>query len=103
MPIAHYFAGGMGGIRTVGDLVARMEMQRYRIKDAKEYVAKRLGCGVHELADEFAMRMLREKLKIGTITGVPGSARGLEAKYRIAEILDIKINCVERLKELMKM
>jgi hypothetical protein len=28
---------------------------------------------------------------------VPGVAKGLEAKTRIADLLDIKINCVERL------
>ena len=29
---------------------------------------------------------------------MPGVAKGLEAKTRIAELLDIKINCVERLR-----
>ena len=95
MPITHQIAGGMGGIRTAGDMVARMEMKRYRLKDAKRYVAKKLGVDVVDLSDEFIMRELREKLDIGTITGVPGLARGLEAKVRIAELLDIKINCVE--------
>lgn len=102
MPIAHSIAGGVGGLRTGGDLVARMEMLKYRLKDAKGYVAKKLGVDVMALRDEFEMRILREKLNIGTVTGVPGIARGLEAKARIAELLGIKINCVERLKELMK-
>ena len=39
-----------------------------------------------------------EELDIGVVTAVPGVAKGLEAKARIAELLDIKINCVERLK-----
>ena len=43
----------MGGIRTAGDMVARMEMRRYRLKDAKEYVAKKLGVDVSVLSDEF--------------------------------------------------
>jgi hypothetical protein len=30
---------------------------------------------------------------------VPGAAKGLEAKARIAELLDIKINCVELMKQ----
>jgi dimethylamine--corrinoid protein Co-methyltransferase len=47
------------------------------------------------------MRTVREELDIGVVTGVPGLAKGLEAKARIAEVLDIKINSVERLK--MKM
>lgn len=101
MPIAHSMAGGIGGIRTAGDMVARMEMRRYRLKDAKQYVAKKLGVDISALSDEFEMRLLREKLNIGTITGVPKIARGIEAKLRIADLLDIKINCVQRLKELM--
>ncbi len=43
MSIAHGVAAGMGGIRTAGDLVARMQMTRkMRINDAKAYVAKKL-------------------------------------------------------------
>jgi len=102
MPIAHCIASGMGGVRTAGDMVARMEMLRYRLKDAKEHVAKKLDTDVMALRDEFEMRRLREKLNIGTITGVPNVARGLEAKARISELLGIRINSVERLKELMK-
>jgi len=103
MPIAHCAASGMGGIRTAGDMVARMQMLRYRLKDAKDYVAKKLETDTMALRDEFEMRRLRERLNIGTITGVPGVARGLEAKARIAEILGIRINAVERLKELVKL
>jgi dimethylamine--corrinoid protein Co-methyltransferase len=45
MSIAHGVAAGMGGIRTAGDLVARMQMARkMRINDAKAYVAKK-RCG----------------------------------------------------------
>ncbi|MBS4024304.1 MAG: [dimethylamine--corrinoid protein] Co-methyltransferase, partial [Clostridia bacterium] len=44
MAITHALASGMGGIRTSGDLVARMQMSRgMRINDAKEYVAGKLG------------------------------------------------------------
>ncbi len=32
------------------------------------------------------------------ITAVPGAAKGLEAKARIAELLGIRINCVELMK-----
>ena len=35
------------------------------------------------------------------ITTVAGAAKGLEAKARIAGLLDIKISCVERLKRKM--
>lgn len=44
------------------------------------------------------MRDVREELDIGIITAVPGCAKGIEAKARIAEALDIRINGVERLK-----
>ena len=103
MPIAHSIASGMGGIRTSGDLVARMEMLRYKLNDAKEYVAEKLGVDVMALRDEFEMRILREKLNIGTITGVLGVARGLEAKFKIADLLGIKINSVERLRDIAKL
>jgi dimethylamine--corrinoid protein Co-methyltransferase len=45
------------------------------------------------------MRNLREELDIGTITGVPGVAKGIAAKVKIAELLDIKINSVEQFKK----
>ena len=45
------------------------------------------------------MRLLREELDIGTVTGVPGVAKGMAAKVRIAELLDIKINSVEQFKK----
>jgi len=32
---------------------------------------------------------------------VAGAAKGLEAKARIADLLDVRINCVERLKNKM--
>ena len=42
MAIAHSTASGMGGMRTAGDLVARMQMSRsMKIKEAKEYVASK--------------------------------------------------------------
>lgn len=102
MPIAHGIAGGMGGIRTAGDLVARCEMKRMRLEAAKKYVAKKLGVDVFDLSDEFKMRKVREELGIATITGVPGVQRHMEAKIRIAEILDLKINCVDRFQNVTK-
>lgn len=103
MPIGHLVAGGIGSIRTSGDLIGRMQLQKkMRLPEAKDYVAKKLGVSSIELCDEFTMRKLREKLDIGVITGLPGAAKGLEAKVRIAELLGIKINCVERLEKLSK-
>ena len=95
-------ASSMGGIRTAGDLVARMQMTRkMRLPEAKRYVAERLGLSVAEISDSTVMRRVREDLDIGVITAVAGAARGLEAKARIATLLDIKINSVERLKRKM--
>ena len=99
MSIAHSVASSMGGIRTAGDLVARMQLSRkMRLPEAKQYVADRLGISVLELCDSTVMRRLREELDIGVITAVPGAAKGVEAKARIAELLGVKINCVELMK-----
>ena len=99
MSMSHALASSMGGIRTAGDLVARMQMTRkMRLPEAKRYVAEKLGVSVTEISDSTVMRRVREELDIGVITGVAGAARGLEAKARIAKLLDIKINCVERLR-----
>jgi dimethylamine--corrinoid protein Co-methyltransferase len=98
MHMAHLLASSMGGIRAAGDLVARMQLKKMRITEAKEYVADKLHVSPLDLSDPHLMRNLREELDIGVITSVPGAAKGLEAKARIAELLDIKINCVELMK-----
>ena len=72
-----------------------------RLPEAKQYVAHKLGVSVADLSDSTVMRGVREELDIGIITAVPGSARGLEAKARIADLLGIKINSVERLRRKM--
>jgi len=92
----------MGGIRTAGDLVARMQLaKKMRLDEAKQYVAGKLDVSVMDLCDSTVMRRLREELDIGVITAVAGAAKGLEAKARIADLLDVRINCVERLKNKM--
>ena len=89
----------MGGIRAAGDLVARMQLtQRMRIQEAKAYVANILKVGVDDLSDVTVMREVREDLDIGVITSVPGCAKGIEAKVRIADLLGVRINSVERLR-----
>ena len=86
-------------IRTTGDLVARMQMTRkMRLPEAKQYVADKLHVTSYDLSDPTMMRQLREELDIGTITGVPGIAKGLAAKARISQLLDIPINSVEQFK-----
>jgi dimethylamine--corrinoid protein Co-methyltransferase len=99
MGMAHALASSMGGIKTAGDLVARMQLNRkMRLPEAKQYVADKLGVSVFDLSDSTLMRTVREDLDIGVVTAVPGLAKGLEAKARIAELLDVRINSVERLK-----
>ncbi len=103
MDMAHMIASGMGGIRTAGDLVARMEYAKnMKIDKAKEYVAKKLGLSTLDIADEHIMRDLREELKIGVVTGLPGAPRGIAAKMNIEKLLDIKINSCEKFRQSLK-
>jgi len=102
MASAHQIASGMGGMRTAGDLVARIQLsQAMKIKEAKEYVAKKLGASVSDLANPVAMNVMRKDLGIGVLSPClyPGAAKGIEAKFRIAELLDIEINCVNKFKD----
>jgi len=101
MAISHAMASGMGGMRTAGDLVARMQMSRgLKINDAKAYVADKLGVPATDLSDPVIMLEVREDLDLGSLSPLPGCAKGIEAKARIAEVLDIEINSVKRLKHL---
>jgi len=103
MHIAHSIASGMGGMRTAGDLVARMQMSRsMKIKEAKEYVASKLKVSVSDLADPVVMSEVREDLDIGRVNALPRVAKGIDAKFRIAELLDIEINCVNKFKDRIK-
>lgn len=102
MDMAHMLASGMGGIRTAGDLVARMEYAKnMKVDKAKEYVAKKLGLSTLDIADEHVMRDLREELKIGVVTGLPGAPRGIAAKMNIEKLLDIKINSCEKFRGML--
>jgi len=100
MAITHAHASGMGGMRAAGDLVARMQMARgMKINEAKAYVAGKLGVTVLELTDPVIMNEVRTDLGLGVITPLPGLAKGIEAKFNMARVLDIDINCVNRFKE----
>ena len=89
----------MGGIRSAGDLVLRMQLAKgMRLNEAKSYVAQKLGVSTIDLADCYIMRDIREELDIGYPMPPDGAAKGIEAKFRIAELLGIKINSVERFK-----
>jgi dimethylamine--corrinoid protein Co-methyltransferase len=97
MAITHAHASGMGGMRGAGDLVARVQMSKgLRTWEAKKYVAKKLNISVSELTDPVIMTEIREDLRIGQMTPLPGCAKGIEAKFNIQNVLDIKINCVDR-------
>ena len=101
MASTHALASGMGGMRTAGDLVARMQMTRgMRLPQAKQYVAEKLGCSVLDLSDTLAMHDLRRDLGLGRIPvqelTYPNHPGAMEAKFRIAEVLDVPINSVAR-------
>jgi dimethylamine--corrinoid protein Co-methyltransferase len=100
MAMAHAHASGMGGMRAAGDLVARLQMTRgMKIQEAKAYVAGRLKLAVSDLTDPVVMTEVRQDLQLGTLSPQPRDARGIEAKFRIAEALGIRINCVDRFRE----
>lgn len=90
----------MGGTKTAGDLVMRMQLSKgMRIKEAKEYVAKKLEISVADLSDLVVMTEVRQKLGLGLMQPVAGTPVGMAAKFNIAEVLNIKINSVERFRE----
>jgi len=98
MAIVHSQASGMGGIRTSGDLVARMQLAKnMRLAEAKQYVADKLKVSLSELTDEVIMREVREDLDIATVyMGYGSASRGIEAKINISKLLDLEINCVRK-------
>ena len=98
MGMAQAMASSMGGIRTAGDLVARMQLKKMRLTEAKRYVADKLGVSSLDLSDSTLMRTLREELDIGVVTGTPGLAKGLAAKARIEALLDVPVRSVEALR-----
>ena len=75
--------------------------KKMRIREAKQYVADKLGLTPLEICDITTMSEVRQDLGFGIphIEACPESNIGMEAKFRIAEVLDIKINSVERFKQ----
>lgn len=97
--IAHIMASCMGGIRTAGDLVAWMQMTRkMKIQEAKQHVASKLKVAVMDLTNEDLMCSRRKELGLGTVTSIAGSPKGIRAKWKIAELLGIRIRSVELFK-----
>ncbi len=77
----------------------RMQLaKKMKINEAKKYVAEKLGVTLEDLCDVITMTDVRENLGLGTQEPFNGANIGMEAKFRIAEVLDIKINCVEEFK-----
>jgi dimethylamine--corrinoid protein Co-methyltransferase len=102
MECAHEISAGMCGIKTAGDLVMRMELQKgMRIHEAKEYVAEKLGVTVMDLHDSIVMEDVRERLHLGSHRPLTGEAQGNEVKFWISKVLDLKINSVEKTKRLI--
>ena len=94
----------MGGVRAAGDLVARLQMTRgMRLREAKEYVAGKLGVTPFDLSDPVVMTDVRNELGFGRIHSYaisqPWQANQIEAKFNIARVLDVPVNCVARFKE----
>lgn len=93
--IAHAMTSGMGGLRTAGDLVARMQLSRgMKIDDAKQYVASKLAASLPDIHDAVVMREVREDHRIGVLQSLPGFPQGMEAKLNIARLLDIDLNSI---------
>jgi dimethylamine--corrinoid protein Co-methyltransferase len=102
--MVHMLASGMNGMRTAGDLVMRMQMTRgMRLREAKAYVADKLGVSVRDLSDGVVMQDVRSEFGIGRLTELEnecvGEPTAMEAKFNIAELLDLPINCVQRFAE----
>ena len=91
----------MGGVRTAGDLILRMQLaEKMKIDQAKEYVAEKLNVSVEDLHDVVTMTDVRTDLGLGLAHVEPCAEEnfGMAAKFRISEVLGIKINSVERFK-----
>jgi len=100
MAITHAIASGLGGMRTAGDLVARMQMTRsMKIREAKEYVARKLGVAIIDLSDPLRMTEVRDEFGLGLVTPLPKRPIGIESKFRISEVLGIEINSVNRFRQ----
>ena len=102
--VTHYTSSGLGGMRTVGDLVGRVQLRnKCKISESKKYVMDKLGLGPEEINDEVFMRGYREEHGLGVITTIGGAPYGIEAKINIEDILDMEIACCKHLREVAKL
>lgn len=103
MAVAHGLCSGMGGLRTTGDLVARMQFSKnMKIDEAKKYVADKLEIDPFQLTEEGLVRDIREELGIGVATGLPNSPKGMSAKMNIEDVLGITISSCEHFRGQLK-
>jgi hypothetical protein len=74
-----------------------------RLKEAKEYVAGKLGVTPFDLSDTVVMTDVRNDFGLGRIhsyaISTPAQANFIEAKFNIAKVLDVPIHCVDRFRE----
>ncbi len=59
----------------------------------------RLGATVSDLTDPIIMKEVREDLNLGLLHPFAGTPKCMEAKFNIARLLDIDINCVRRFRK----
>jgi dimethylamine--corrinoid protein Co-methyltransferase len=99
MAIAHAQASGMGGMRTAGDLVARVQLAKgLRIREAKQYVADRLHISVIDLVDPVIMSEVRAELGLGIMMPLGKTPKGVECKFNIERLLGFEMNCLKTFK-----
>lgn len=102
--VTHYTSSGLGGMRTCGDLVGRVQLRnRCKISESKKYVMDKLGLGYDDIADECFMRNYREEHGLGVITTIGGAPYGMEAKFNIEEALDMEIACCKHLRDVARL
>lgn len=94
MTVSHYTISGMGEVRSVGDLIVRIEYNsNMKIDKAKEYVVNKLRIFAMDIADEYVIgnsgRSSRSALSLPSL-------RGIAAKMNIKKPLDIEINSCEK-------
>ena len=83
--------------------MARMQMSRsMKIADAKKYVADKIGVAISDLADDIAMREIREDRSLGITRSLGAKTKGIEAKHHIEELLGIEVNCLRRFRDRLR-
>lgn len=78
----------------------RMQLLKgMKINDAKKYVAEKLGVTLEQLCDSTFMVEYRKDKGIGIQMPYADAVSGMESKIRIARLLNIPINSVNKFME----